>query len=205
MKESFRIQRMDVEEIMRYKDDPFYFEDIYQYMMKENPYVQSMRRIALQISSTLHNALSDNAIDILDHFTLVNGTLGEYTFLYTFSQGVLLAMKMFFRASLPDSSNSIETIMNLPNLYAQADYQLASRNTNAVLHAAHCIYPLFSTLIDQYFEIHRIINQEQGKYLFLFGMEYGLLLCKRIDPLFQDDEKYILELYETFNIVFTKK
>ncbi len=196
------MSRMNVQEMCIYMDDPSHIEDIYQYVICNSLEAQKLKNKKHKLREKAYMSCPGNYQPILNGYLECYMELERYELRHAYAQGILSAYRMFLKipyllGNTPESLLYNEQKMCEQKVYFSLVRQMQCQydQLEPVLNDGELVIHL-----DSWYDCAIVLGNIHLRFMFLFGVEYGLYQCKLVEPDFRENMDHIKALYERLHI-----
>ena len=176
-------------------EESCFLEAAYDYMLHTCEAARETYLALIETSNQFYRALPEEAHTRQEEINDVFTKLEDYTFLYAYGSGVLLASKMALGSTVLPLSEGLHKIVGVPMLSQSPEFAEAQALVERIVQAMKRDFPSCAPLVDRVTRLKYDLFRRQIGFDFLFGVEYGLTLYKHMNALKQEDETYIEGIY----------
>lgn len=188
-------KRLSHLDIIGYQDDLYSIEAIFEYLEKNDIKYQSLLQTSTDLSFLLFNALPPYDRVLQDLLTDQLANQSDLLNDYAYCQGVCTAMAIYYSKPLPSTDAGAAAHINLAKLYRSKAYEEGLHRIHTLLNQIKAKHPTSLKLAIACSNATAMTDTEHAKYCYLWGIEFGLRLCKNVNSAFVENIAYVQAAY----------
>lgn len=188
-------ERLSHLDVIKYQDDLYSIEAVFEYLQKNNQKYLNLLQTSRDLSYLLFNALPPYARVLHDLLTDQLANQSDLLNDYAYCQGVCTAMAIYYSRPLPSTDTGAVAHVNLAKLYSSKAYVEGLHRIHTLLNQINAKHPTSLRLAIACSNATAMTDSEHAKYCYLWGIEFGLRLCKNVDSTFVEDIAYVQAAY----------
>ena len=194
MAKRFRLIRMNVGTICKTCGDPCHVDEVFEYMCS---FSDEARCVADDVDRLWAELIGRSPYrQLLEEHHKFSTLSDQYEFKHAFAQGVLSAFQMFLGLPYIKESEPEDELLHENDLEKLPEYiaisNEESRTRDEIFQTADSTCAL---LFDKWKDLSYWLTIIKLRFMFLFGLEYAIYLCKTINPDFQENMELLISLY----------
>lgn len=189
------IERLTYLAITEFQDDAFSIEAVFEFIQDNIPKYQSLLRISSALQNDLWHELPQDDRNLQDWLTTELAQQSDIANTHVYSQGVCNAMRMYHQLPLSSINITAYDHMRMSQLASNTAYIQCEKRILHILSQIQEKHPTYHDLARACCNATNATDSLHAKYCYLWGIEFGLYLCKNTDPSYIEDEQYIMGVY----------
>lgn len=170
-------------------------EAVFEIIKERVPIFQALLQTSNALQNELFIALPQINRDLQDCLTTELARQSDIVNTYAYSQGVCNAMRMHQRLPVSNINTTACEHMKISLLNGNTTYKQCEQRVKHVLFQIEEKHPTRFNLAIACCNATNAADSLHAKYCYLWGIEFGIYLCKSADPGYVEDEQYINGVY----------
>ena len=180
-------------------DDPCHIKDAYRYMMTNSPEARECARKVRSLWIKLRSEWPSGEVPALESYERAYLRLERYELRHAFAQGMASAYRMCLGLPYILGSEPEEKLLYEEELVKRYDYRRLDRRMEECMKAMDPVLDSDERCAQHMQDWGEEMTQLvifRLRFGFLVGVQYGLYLCRLVDPLVQENSQHMKALYE---------
>lgn len=187
--------RLSYETIAEFGDDPFFTEAVYHHIMHTAPETAEIIRQSNTLMDRLFYELPKKEQKRQGSLSDAFSELHSMETVFSYGQGIALSMRFLLNLPLLTTDVPPFKLLRLSDLEGQNSYTSTVETMRDIANLLKFDFPAHEALISMCCAAAAQSSFEHAKFCFLWGFEYGLILIRRMNAEFREDETYIRNVY----------